>query len=153
MASFVNATDAIAAAMEIERRGYAFYTRVQEKAENPKEKEFFTFMANEEKRHHDLFMDMLERIGGLRLPVQSTDQEYLDYLTAMLDYHSLFEPSLEQRSITSPLHAAMQLEKDTLLYFIEMEDLVPDSEKHHVRALADEERRHLKLLSKIRNLP
>ena len=152
MASFVNAADAIAAAIEVERRGYAFYSSVQEKAENPKDKEFFAFMANEEKRHQDLFMDMLKRIGGLRLPAQSTDQEYLDYLTAMLDHHSLFDPSLEQRIIASPLHTAMQFEKDTLLFFIEMEDLVPDSEKQHVRAVADEERRHLKLLGKIRHL-
>ncbi|MCL2107683.1 MAG: hypothetical protein FWH26_11605, partial [Oscillospiraceae bacterium] len=69
-----------------------------------------------------------------------------------LDYHSLFVPGQEQRIIASPRHAAMQFEKDTLLYFIEMENLVPDSEKLHVRALADEERRHLKLLSRIRHL-
>jgi len=152
MAGFVNATDAIAAAIEIERRGHAFYTGALEKAEKPKDKEFFAFMANEEKRHQDLFTDMLKRIGGLRLPAASTDQEYLDYLSAMLDHHSLFGPGREQRIIDSPLDTAMQFEKDTLLYFIEMEALVPDAEKQHLRALADEERRHLKLLGKIGQL-
>lgn len=152
MASFVNAADAIVAAIEIERRGYAFYSGVQEKVSNPKDKEFFAYMAEEEKRHEEIFLDMLKRVGGLRLPAESTDQEYLDYLTAMLYHHSLFVPDLEQRMIETPLHTAMQFEKDTLLFFIEMEDLVPEAEKQHVRACANEERRHLKLLSKIRHL-
>ena len=152
MASFVNAADVIAAAIEIERRGHAFYTSVQEKAASSKDKEFFAFMANEEKRHQDLFTDMLKRIGGLRQPAESTDQEYLDYLTVMLYHHSLFVPDLERQIIESPLHTAMQFEKDTLLFFIEMEGLVPDSEKQHVRALAEEERRHLQQLGKIRHL-
>ena len=152
MASFVNAADAVAAAIEIERQGHAFYTSVLEKAENPKDKEFFAFMANEEKRHQELFTDMLKRVGGLRLPVENTDQEYLDYLTTMLYHHLVFEPGLERRIIETPLHTAMQLEKDSLLFFIEMEDLLPDSEKQQARALADEERRHMKLLGKIRHL-
>ena len=152
MASFVNAADAVAAAIEIERRGYAFYRSVQEKAEHSRDKEFFGFMAEEEKRHEDLFTEMLKRIGGIRQPVESTEQEYLDYLTSMLDHHALFVPDLERRTLESPLHTAMQFEKDTLLFFIEMEALVPDSEKHHIHACADEERRHLKLLGKIRHL-
>ncbi len=152
MASFVNAADIIAAAIEIERRGHDFYTRVQEKVESPKDKEFFAFMAEEEKRHEEIFLDMLMRIGGLRLPADSTDQEYLDYLTALLYHHSLFVPDLEQRMAEMPLHTAMQCEKDTLIFFIEMEDLVPEAEKAHVRACANEERSHLKMLAKIRHL-
>ena len=152
MASFINAADAIAAAVEIERRGHAFYTSVQDKVEKPQDKEFFAFMATEEKRHEDIFLDMLKRIGGLRLPEGSSDLEYLDYLTVMLNHHSLFVPGLEERMIAAPLHTAMQFEKDTLLFFIELEHMVPDAEKVHVRACADEERHHLRMLGKIRHL-
>ena len=152
MASFINAADAIAAAVEIERRGHAFYTSVHEKAENPKDKEFFAFMAEEEKRHEDVFIGILNRIGGLRLPEGSSDLEYLEYLTAMLNHHSLFVPGLDERIMEAPLHTAMQFEKDTLLFFIELEHMVPDSEKQYVRACANEERNHLKLLGKIRHL-
>lgn len=152
MASFVNAADIIAAAIEIERRGHAFYTSVRDKVENPKDKEFFAFMAEEEKRHEGIFLDMLKRIGGLRLPEESTDQEYLDYLTAMIYHHSLFVPDLEQRIMEAPLHMAMQFEKDTLLFFIEMERMVPEAEKRHVRACANEERGHLRRLGQIRHL-
>lgn len=152
MASFINAADAIAAAVEIERRGHAFYTSVYEKAEKPQDKEFFAFMAEEEKRHEDVFLGMLRRIGGLRLPEGSSDLEYLEYLTVMLNHHSLFVPGLEGRILETPLHAAMQFEKDTLLFFIELEHMVPDSEKQLVRDCANEERHHIKMLGKIRHL-
>jgi rubrerythrin len=152
MASFINAADAVAAAVEIERRGHAFYSGLIEKVERPADKEFFAFMAEEEKRHEEIFLAMLKRIGGLRLPEGSSDLEYLDYLTVMLTHHSLFVPDLEARTLEAPLHAAMQFEKDSLLFFIELERMVPDSEKEPVRACADEERRHLKMLGKIRHL-
>ncbi|MDR2488865.1 MAG: ferritin family protein [Desulfovibrio sp.] len=152
MASFINAADAIAAAVEIERRGHAFYTSVRDKAEKPKDKEFFAFMAEEEKRHEAIFLDMFKRTGGLRVPEGSSQQEYLDYLTVLLTHHSLFVPGLESRILETPLHAAMQFEKDTLLFFIELEEMVPAAEKNVVRACADEERRHLRMLGTIRHL-
>lgn len=146
MASFVNAADAAAAAVEIERRGYAFYKNAEEKAKHGSDKEFFAFLAGEEKRHEGIFGALLERLGGVALPAGSTDEEYLKYVQGLIDSHFLFMPDQQRRMLESPLQAAMQLEKDTLLFFLELETLVPDSEKKFVRECADEERRHLRLI-------
>ena len=148
MASFVNAADAVAAAVEIERRGYAFYKNVEDKAQEGSDKEFFGFMAQEEKRHEGIFASMLERIGGLPLPAGSDDAEYLMYVKGLLDSHTLFMPDQEARTLRAPLHEAMQFEKDTLIFFMELESMVPDSEKKFVRECADEERKHLRMLLK-----
>ena len=133
MASFVNAADAVAAAVEIERRGHAFYTQVQEKASVPDDKDFFAFMAGEEKRHEGIFEAMLKRMGGLPLPAGSDDAEYLEYVQGLLDSHTLFMPDQEKRMLESPLYQAMQFEQDTLIFFLELEKMVPDSDKHYVR--------------------
>ena len=146
MASFVNAADAVAAAIEIERRGHGFYKRVEEKAQSPDDREFFAFMAGEELRHEKIFEAMLERIGGLPLPAGSTDEEYQQYVKGLLDSHTLFVPGLEERALQAPMHEAIQFEKDTLLFFMELENMVPDSEKAHVRRCADEERKHIRLI-------
>ena len=148
MASFVNAADAVAAAVEIERRGHAFYCSVQEQATREDDKEFFAFMAKEEKRHEGIFSAMLSRIGGLPLPAGSDDDEYLMYVQALLDSHTLFMPEQKDRTLANPLHQAMQFEKDTLIFFMALEDMVPESEVPHIRECADEERRHLKMLAK-----
>ncbi|HBT96271.1 MAG TPA: rubrerythrin [Desulfobulbaceae bacterium] len=148
MASFVKAADAVAAAMEIEHRGYAFYRKVQEKATDQKTKDFFGFMAEEEHRHESIFAEMLKRIGGLELPTGATDEEYLNYVQGLLDSHALFLPSQEQEMITNPLLGALRFEKDTLIFFIELEAMVPDAERVHVRHCADEERKHIRMLQK-----
>lgn len=146
MASFVNAGDAVAAAVEIERRGFAFYTKVAEKATSGSDKEFFAFMAGEEKRHESIFETMLKRLGGVALPAGSDDAEYLMYVKGLLDSHTLFTPELEQRALENPLYGALQFEKDTLVFFLELEHMVPESEKHFVRECADEERKHIRML-------
>lgn len=147
MASFVKAADAVAAAVEIEKRGHAFYLQVAEKATSPADKRFFHFMAEEENRHEKIFHTMLTRLGGLELPAGSSDAEYLDYVQALLDSHTLFLPEAHERMLQSPIGAAIQLEKDTLLFFMALEDMVPAAEKDAVRACADEERKHIKLLT------
>lgn len=146
MASFVNAADAAAAAVEIERRGHAFYKSVEEKAEHKTDKEFFAFMAGEELRHEGIFAAMLDRLGGVPLPAGSTDEEYLAYVQGLIDSHVLFMPGQEKRMLESPLQEAMQFEKDTLIFFLELEHMVPDSEKKYVRQCAEEERSHLRML-------
>ena len=148
MARFVKAADAVAAAVEIERRGYAFYQKVREQAGNREDREFFDFMAKEEQRHEGIFAAMLKRMGGLDLPAGSTDEEYLMYVQALLDSHTLFMPEQAALAATKPLYQAMQFEKDTLVFFIALEDMVPEAERTFVRECADEEKRHLQMLAK-----
>lgn len=151
MASFVNAADAIAAAVEIERRGHAFYERVAQQAQSQDNRDFFAFMAAEEKRHEGVFAAMLERIGGLSLPAGSTDEEYLAYVRDLLDSHVLFMPGGEERVLRDPLMEAVTFEKDTLLFFTELERMVPEEEAAAVRACADEERSHIRMLLQRKN--
>ncbi|MCL1940019.1 MAG: ferritin family protein [Desulfovibrionaceae bacterium] len=146
MASFVNAADVVAAAVEIERRGHSFYQSLEARAPSPQDKEFFAFMAQEELRHEKIFAAMLERIGGLPLPAGSTDEEYQQYVRDLLDSHTLFMPGSQERALKIPLHEAVQFEKDTLLFFMELERMVPDAERAVVRQCADEERKHIRML-------
>ncbi|MDR2892559.1 MAG: ferritin family protein [Deltaproteobacteria bacterium] len=148
MASFVNAADVIASAVEIERRGHKFYQQAEQAAAGKEAKEFFAFMAGEELKHEKLFASMLERVGGLELPTGSTDQEYLAYVEATLDSHMLFTiggipANLDGRD---PFIAALGFEKDTIVYFLAMLDLLPESEQHHVVQCIDEEKRHIVLI-------
>ncbi len=147
MASFVNAADAVAIAVEIERRGQAFYLSVRDKTLGDKDKEFFAFMAEEERRHENIFSTMLKRLGGLTLPAGSDDDEYFAYVRAVIDSNDLFMPNLESAVMESPLGTAMRFEKDSLLFFHSLQALVPDSEKQHLTFCIDEERKHLRLLA------
>ncbi len=148
MASFVSAADAVAAAVEIEKRGHSFYCAVRDKATSQADKDFFSFMAEEEKRHEEIFAHMLARLGGVPLPAGASDDEYLMYVQALLDSHSLFLKNQESLALMSPYDRAVQFEKDTLLFFVALEPMVPASEAKYIQACADEEKKHLRMLAK-----
>lgn len=152
MAEMFSAAELAQAAVEIERRGQAFYKDVAGKAEDPEVKKFFVWFAGEEARHEKLFQELADRLGSWELPAWSTEDEYSDYLKAMLDSHSLFNGGLAEllmaqaHNIQTAIRMAMGFEKDTLLFFTEMKSLVPDSEKTFLQSCIDEEREHLRML-------
>lgn len=147
MASFTNAADVIASAVEIERRGFAFYEQAAVAADQIEDREFFTFMAKEEKRHEKIFEAMLTRAGGLALPAGSDEGEYLEYVDLLLDSHCLFMPGQKEALQRDPLHQAVAFEKDTILFFTAMRHLVAPSEVAAIDACIQEEQRHLRLLA------
>jgi len=146
MASFVNVADVITAAVEIERRGHAFYLRARDQAQSQESREFFTFMAEEEQKHRELFEAMLGRVAGLELPAGSSAEEYFAYVQASLDSHMLFVKDAPAGG--DPYRMAMGFEKDTIVYFLAMLNLVPQSEAHHVQRCIEEEKKHLALIYK-----
>ncbi len=147
MASFVNAADVIAAAVEIERRGHGFYVSAASGAAEQEDRDFFTFMAKEEQRHEKIFQAMLQRVGGLSLPAGSSAPEYLEYVDILLNSHSLFMPEQQELLRDRPLMQAMYFEKDTILFFNAMRHMVPESEIPHIQACIEEEQKHLRLLA------
>ena len=147
MASFTSAADIIASAVEIERRGFAFYQQAANAAVQAEDKEFFTFMAKEEQRHEKIFEEMLKRAGGLEIPAGSDEAEYLDYVDLLLDNHCLFVAGQQEDMLFDPLYMAMSFEKDTILFFTGMRRLVDPAETPRIDACIAEEQKHLRLIA------
>lgn len=153
MAGIFKATDILLAAQEIETRGEVFYNRLVETTTDPKLKELFSFLAKEETKHRIIFAKLYERLGQVELPAWTAEDEYVQYLTFLIDSHTLFRlgdvEHVKQFMGTAKqaIETAMGFEKDTILFFIEMYEFVPEGEKQHVKACIDEERKHLRLLA------
>ena len=146
MASFVKASDIISIAVEIERRGREFYLALAAQAGSSMDSAFYTRMADEETVHEGIFKQMLDRAGGVDIPADATTEEYMHYVSDIIESHCLFAKGNTEFAVVSPVGQAIQLEKDTLLYFMAMEAMVPEAEQHFIRACADEERKHLRSL-------
>ena len=155
MAGIFKATDILLAAQEIEARGEVFYNRLVETTADPKLKETFSFLAKEETRHKEIFRKLYEQVGQVELPAWAEEDEYVEYLNFLLDSHTLFRlgdvDHLRNFMGTSKeaIETAMGFEKDTILFFIEMHEFVPDGDKKYIKACIDEERAHLRLLAKL----
>lgn len=152
MAEFFKAAEIAEAAVRIEQQGQAFYKDAAASAKSRDAREFFLYFAGEEARHEQIFRDLQTRMGGYDLPAWSTDDEYRQYLQALIDSHVIFSLDLKQRLAaardeTEAIRLAMGFEKDTILFFMEMRELVPDAEKRFIQQCMDEERSHLRKLS------
>ncbi len=152
MAHFFHANEIAKAAVEIEKKGQAFYRTVASKAKTDKTRELFTYLAEEETKHEAIFAALMERLGKIDLPAWSTQDEYSQYLNALIESHALFTGGLAAKYMAdaedeeTAIRLAMSFEKDTLLFFVEMEALVPESEKAAVHQCIEEERLHLRRL-------
>ena len=152
MAGIFRATDILLAAQEVETRGEVFYNRLVETATDEKLKETFRFLAGEEGKHREIFRKLYERLGQVELPAWAEEDEYVSYLTFLIDSHTLFRLG-DVDTIRAfagnrgeAIQTAMGFEKDTILFFTEMRDFVPEGEKRYIQDCIDEERAHLRLL-------
>ncbi|UZP67482.1 ferritin family protein [Desulfovibrio mangrovi] len=149
MAGIFKAGDIIRAAEEIESRGEAFYQRLVDAVGfdgDSSAREVFEFLRDEEAKHREVFRAMGQRLAPVILPAWATEEEYVAYMSAMLDNHALFregDSAGGDLSREDAIRLAMQFEKDTMFFFREMRELVPDSEKAAVDRCVDEERTHL----------
>ncbi len=89
----------------------------------------------------------------MELPAWAEEDEYVEYITFLIDSHTLFRlGDVEELkrfvgSAEEAIEKAMGFEKDTILFFVEMHEFAPEGEKKYIKACIDEERSHLRLLA------
>ena len=155
MANFFRANEIAKTAVEVERKGRAFYLRLEESARSGKTRELFNYLAVEEGRHEEIFQALLDRLGDIELPAWATKDEYATYIQGLIESHALFSDQKAEKRMAAiedekeAILMAMGFEKDTLLFFTEMESFVPDREKTVVRECIKEERLHLARLQRM----
>jgi rubrerythrin len=153
MAGIFKVNEVVSIAVEIEKRGEAFYLEMAERAKEPKVKEALRFLAGEEVKHQRVFSVLLSQLDPARLPAGSTESEYWEYVNHLIDSHFLFEGETSRKLLDSAatdrevLQLAMGFEKDSILFFTEMKGLVPAEHARTVEACIQEERTHMRTLA------
>lgn len=148
------AAEALEMAMEIEKNGEAFYHAVAEKSANPEVKALFEDLAAQERAHYRVFQKML---GGVKsapppLPAAEYDQ-YQAYLQVTLDNALFAGPdkalalAKEAEDQETALRAALGFEKDTLIFFYDLREMVREADREAVSSVIREEKRHLRRLA------
>lgn len=146
------ASEIVEFAIRIEQNGYAFYAGLEEKLTDPAVKELITYLKDEEKKHEETFKSLLPNLTPANLR-ESYPGEYEDYLKILVDTHvfgkvNSAEEALEKvESEVDALNFAMGFEKDTILFFRELKDLISEKDKEIINTLIKEEQSHLRKLA------
>ncbi len=155
MPTVYNAKEVYEIGIEVEKNGKAFYESAAEQTEDPDVKKFLDNLAEWENSHVALFKDLLEELTGEEKEenVFDPDNEIYLYLKAAADSH-IFRKNLNISKIVSGckdsidiLNVALQFEKDSVVLYNTVIDLVPaDLGKEKVEKLIKEELSHISLL-------
>jgi len=142
-------------AVMIEKNGSAFYDSLLSVAKNEDAKAIYEFMAEEERQHITDFQTLAENVKALDLTEASTSEQN-QYLEALVSTHMFAEEGAGAKMAAAAvddiqaLTVAMRFEKDSILLFDMLKELVPERDKPSVEALIRQERQHLLKLALIR---
>jgi rubrerythrin len=148
----MNSADVLQWAMEIELNGKAFYEAAGAKSADPEVEALFADLALREQGHYEVFRQML---GASSDPGPATidGDEYRAYLQVALDKALFAGPdkalalAAGAKDRRSAIQAAIGFEKDTLLFFYDLRDMVRDAERDRISAIIREEKSHVHRLA------
>ncbi len=144
-----NADEIFEIAEQIERNGGIFYRKAAESVDG-EEKEFLLELAKMEDDHEITFAAIRKELTGKEKASTTFDpeDEAAQYLNALAETRVFFEKELNPTNMIDILKAAVMAEKDSIVFYLGMMDLVPGKMgKDKINDIIKEEMAHIKLLS------
>ncbi|OPX18294.1 hypothetical protein BXT86_01965 [candidate division WOR-3 bacterium 4484_100] len=141
-------------AIRIEENGEKFYRAMADKFDDPKLKETFSYLADEEIKHKRLYEDMATTVEKYE-PFETYPEEYFAYMRAYADTIIFSPDKIEEKieKISDPgsaLEFAIATELDSILYYQEVKNLVSEKRRSVIDKIVDEERRHFVKLTDLK---
>jgi len=147
------AAQALEMAVSIEKNGAAFYTSAAERTEDRELSELFAELAGREEAHRQVFEGMAERVEPASRPTESDVGDYASFLEVALD-HAVFSGqdkalrmAEEADTRAEALRAAMGFEKDTMLFYYDLREMVAEKDREIISEVIQEEKKHLRRLA------
>jgi len=146
-------------AIETERQGAVFYERLATSAQDQRVKEECQRLVAFEREHEKTFRRLLgqrdvQRALDSLQPGQLSD-EYQQYLSALIDSNMLPDEETAQRlaeeaeSEVAAINIALQMEKNTILFYQELQNLLGE-QAGVLQTILDEERSHVYELNELK---
>jgi len=145
------ATEILKNAILLEKRGYAFYSKVAQQARGEDVKKFFHLMAEEEVNHVKM---LSEQFKSYRSSKKFKPRDHIEQ-TEFKTVSEILTKDLKRQIAAADyeaaaIAAAMSMEKNAIEVYSSRASETPDhDEKALYQWLADWEAEHLKVLSKI----
>ena len=146
-----NADDIFEMAEQIERNGVAFYKTASENVADPQSRKLLTELSQMEEQHAKFYASMRATLSEKEKTVTVFDPENegVQYLRALADTRVFFEKTINMKSMKDILKVAIEAEKDSIVFYLGMKDVVPEGMgKSRIDAIIKEEMGHIRLLSK-----
>lgn len=145
------ARDIFEIAKQIERNGAKFYKTAAQSVSDASEKELLLNLSIMEEEHEKTFADLELELSDTESAGTTFDPEDENalYLKALADTRVFFENEIDTSSMKEILKAAITAEKDSIVFYLGMKNLVPEKMGTlRIDQIIKEEMGHIRLLSK-----
>jgi rubrerythrin len=149
MAFDFNADDIFEIAEQIEDNGAAFYKKASESIQDAHYKKFLLDLSTMEMLHKKIFADMRASLSEKekKPTVFDPQDESVLYLKSLADMRVFYQKQMDISSIDAILMTAIGTEKDSIVFYLGMKDLVPEKlGKGKIDSIINEEKKHIQML-------
>lgn len=146
-----NADEVFEIAEQIERNGAKFYRTAAENIADADKKKLMIDLAGMEDEHEITFKNLRTGLTENEKVMTTFDPEGESehYLRALADTCVFYEKEIDNTSLKEILKTAITAEKDSIVFYLGMKDVVPTHlGKQKLDEIIKEEMSHIRLLSK-----
>ena len=146
-----NADELFEIAEQIERNGVKFYQLAANDVKDASHKELLNSLAAMEVQHIKTFADMRAELSAMEKETITfdPDHEAVQYLRALADTRVFFEKEIDTSSMKEILKSAIGAEKDSIVFYLGMKELVPSQRgSDKIDLIIKEEKDHIVILGK-----
>ena len=146
-----NADEVFEIAEQIERNGAEFYRTAAQNIADSNKKKLLIGLAEMEDEHEQTFKTMRSDLTQDEKIMTTFDPEgeSENYLRALADTRIFYEKDIDTTSFKEILKSAITAEKDSIVFYLGMKDVVPEHlGRQKLDGIIKEEMSHIRLLSK-----
>ncbi len=157
MSIFFSIREVIEMAVSTERSGQAFYQTASKLAKENNLKELFRYLAEEERKHLKTFQGLYNLLKEKPEITPYNWEEAKLYLEALVDSKFFTGPDAainlakEAKDELEVIYAAIEFEKDTLLFFYQILEMIKSQEQELVKKIIEQEKKHIQKLSTMKS--
>ena len=156
MANVFNGSEIVELGIQIEKNGRDFYNVLAKQSKNKKAGDIFKFLAGEEEKHIAVFKDIISSVQRYE-PQEAYTGEYFAYMNALAGEYVFTEKDkgaeIAKRIKTDKeaIDMGIGFEKDSILFYAGLREVVPEEAHKPVDALMAQERNHLRQLADLKS--
>lgn len=155
ISSRLSPSDIINLAIGIERRGISFYDVMAKSADSEKSRAVFDILVTMERDHLDIFQNMLDVLDNAR-DTSFLNDENSNYIRTLAGSFVFTDDLITGDMATQAdtdikaIELGISAEKDSLLFYYEIKNSLPEHIAKLLNKIIEEEKTHLQQLSNIK---
>ena len=146
-----SANDIFEMAVQMEKNGEKFYRTAADSVNEQDKKDLLNRLADMEVEHEKIFKALMSELSEIEKETTVFDPqgEAVLYLKALVDTKVFFEKEMDVSSMEKIFKAALEAEKDAIVFYLGIKDAVPQNlGQNRLDSIIKEEMSHVRLLSR-----